>query len=87
MLARAMRAIGQAGRPAVLLGLGAVLAVVAFQLWVTPRNPPGFHRDEAALSYNAYTIATSGRDEDGGVMPLHSSTSMNHKKHLRCLWF
>jgi hypothetical protein len=36
-------------RPAVLLGVGAVLAIVAFQLWITPSNPPGYHRDEAAL--------------------------------------
>src|SRR6266545_2922365 len=65
-----MRASRGVRRPAALLGLGAVLAVVAFQLWVTPANPPGYHRDEAALSYNAYSIATSGRDEDGAVMPL-----------------
>jgi 4-amino-4-deoxy-L-arabinose transferase-like glycosyltransferase len=56
--------------PALLLGLGAVLVVAGFQLWVTPRNPPGYHRDEAALSLNAYTIETSGRDQDGAVMPL-----------------
>ena len=37
---------------------------------MTPRNPPGYHRDEAALSLNAYTIDTSGRDQDGAVMPL-----------------
>src|SRR5262245_37404310 len=53
-----------------LLGLGAVLAVVAFQLWVTPSNPPGYHRDEAALSLNAYTITTTGRDEYGARFPL-----------------
>jgi hypothetical protein len=58
------------GRPAVLLGLGAILAVVAFQLWITPSNPPGYHRDEAALSLNAYTLSTSLRDEDGARLPL-----------------
>jgi hypothetical protein len=57
-------------RPAVLLGLGAMLAVVAFQLWITPSNPPGYHRDEAALSLNAYTLSTSLRDEDGARLPL-----------------
>src|SRR6476661_6618607 len=57
-------------RPAVLLGLGAILAVVAFQLWTTPSNPPGYHRDEAALSLNAYTLSTSLRDEDGARLPL-----------------
>ena len=57
-------------RPAVLLGLGAILAVVAFQLWITPSNPPGYHRDEAALSLNAYTLSRSLRDEDGARLPL-----------------
>jgi len=57
-------------RPAALLGLGAILAVVAFQLWITPSNPPGYHRDEAALSLNAYTLSTSLRDEDGARLPL-----------------
>jgi 4-amino-4-deoxy-L-arabinose transferase-like glycosyltransferase len=58
------------GRPAVFLGAAAILSVIGFQLWVTPSNPPGYHRDEAALSYNAYSIATAGRDEDGAVLPL-----------------
>jgi Dolichyl-phosphate-mannose-protein mannosyltransferase len=57
-------------RPAVLFGLGAVLAVVAFQLWITPSNPPGYHRDEAALSLNAYTLSKGLRDEDGARFPL-----------------
>ncbi len=57
-------------RPAVLVGLGAILAVVAFQLWITPSNPPGYHRDEAALSLNAYTLSTGLRDEDGARLPL-----------------
>jgi hypothetical protein len=68
--------------PATLLGLGAVLAVVGFQLWVTPSNPPGYHRDEAALSYNAYSIATSGRDEDGAVMPLFFRSYGDYKSPL-----
>ena len=57
-------------RPALLLGLGAILAVAAFHLWITPSNPPGYHRDEAALSLNAYTLSTSLRDEDGARLPL-----------------
>jgi 4-amino-4-deoxy-L-arabinose transferase-like glycosyltransferase len=69
-------------RPATLLGLGVVLAVVAFQLWVTPSNPPGYHRDEAALSYNAYSIATTGRDEDGAVLPLFFRSYGDYKSPL-----
>jgi hypothetical protein len=30
-----------ADRPALLIGLGAILAVAAFNLWITPSNPPG----------------------------------------------
>ena len=63
-----MRSLAQ--RPALLLGLGAIVAVVAFQLWITPTNPPGYHRDEAALSLNGYTLSTRLRDEDGARLPL-----------------
>ena len=41
-----------------------------FQLWISPSNPPGYHRDEAALSLDAYTLSTSLRDEDGARVPL-----------------
>jgi hypothetical protein len=56
--------------PAALLVVGAALAVTAFHLWITPDNPPGFHRDEAALALNAYTLSTELRDEDGARLPL-----------------
>ena len=57
-------------RPALLSGIAVVLAVCAFQLWISPGNPPGFFRDEAALAYNAYSIEQSGRDEYGARFPL-----------------
>ncbi len=66
-------------RPALLLGLGAVLAVTAFHLWITPSNPPGYHRDEAALSLNAYTLSTSLRDEDGARLPLFFRSFEDYK--------
>jgi hypothetical protein len=69
-------------RPAVLLGVGAVLAIVAFQLWITPSNPPGYHRNEAALSYNAYSISTSLRDEDGAFLPLFFRSFGDYKSPL-----
>lgn len=59
-----------------------MLAVLAFQLWVTPSNPPGYHRDEAALSLNAYTIATHGRDEDGAAFPLFFRSYGDYKSPL-----
>jgi 4-amino-4-deoxy-L-arabinose transferase-like glycosyltransferase len=71
-----------AARPGVLLGIGALLAVVAFQLWITPKNPPGYHRDEAALSLNAHTISTSLRDEDGGFVPLFFRSTGDYKSPL-----
>lgn len=50
----------------------AAAAVVAGGLFlaVVPGDPPGFYQDEAALSYNAYTIEQTGRDEYGAVTPL-----------------
>ena len=69
-------------RPALLLGAGAVVAVSAFQLWISPANPPGFHRDEAALSLNAYSISTSLRDEDGALLPLFFRSFGDYKSPL-----
>ncbi len=66
----------------VLVGLGVVLAVCAFQLWISPNNPPGFFRDEAAIAYNAHTIATNGRDEYGARFPLYFSSFLDYKSPL-----
>jgi Dolichyl-phosphate-mannose-protein mannosyltransferase len=57
-------------RPALLLVLGAALAVTVFHFWIDGANPPGFHRDEAALALNAHTLSTDLRDEDGALLPL-----------------
>ena len=75
-----MRSIVQ--RPALLVGLAAILAVVAFQLWITPSNPPGFFRDEAAIAYNAHTIASEGRDEYEARFPLYFSSFLDYKSPL-----
>ena len=75
-----MRSI--AGRPQLLLGLGAILAIVGFQLWIDPANPPGYHRDEAALSLNAYTLSTELRDEDGARTPLFFRSFDDYKSPL-----
>jgi hypothetical protein len=66
-------------RPALLSGLAVVAAVCAFQLWISDDNPPGFFRDEAALAYNAYTIAHDGRDEYGARLPLYFSSFLDYK--------
>ena len=69
-------------RPALLLGLGLIVAVAAVHVWVTPTNPPGYHRDEAALSLNAYTLSTSLRDEDGTRLPLFFRSFDDYKSPL-----
>jgi hypothetical protein len=69
-------------RPGLLLGLAAVCAVAAFQLWVSPSNPPGFFRDEASIAYNAHTIATQGRDEYGARLPLYFMSFRDYKSPL-----
>ncbi len=69
-------------RPAVLAGLAVVLGVAAFQLWISPDNPPGFFRDEAALAYNAHTIAEEGRDEYGARFPLYFSSFLDYKSPI-----
>lgn len=72
----------RATRPAVLVGLACVLGVVAFQLWVSTENPPGFFRDEAALAYNAHVIAEHGRDEYGARFPLYFSSFLDYKSPI-----
>jgi hypothetical protein len=69
-------------RPAVLCGVAVVIAVCAFQLWITPENPPGFFRDEAALAYNAYTIGHHGVDEYGARFPLYFSSFLDYKSPI-----
>lgn len=66
-------------RPSVVAAIGLVVAVLAFQLWITAANPPGFMRDEAALAYNAYTIGHAGVDEDGARLPLYFRSFKDYK--------
>jgi len=58
-------------RSTALAAVGVVLAVAAFQLWITPSNPPGFLPDEASMSYNAYQLSHHLRDENGALLPLY----------------
>ena len=69
-------------RPALLIGLAVIVGVCAFQLWTSSDNPPGFFRDEAAIAYNAHTIATEGRDEYGARFPLYFSSFLDYKSPL-----
>jgi hypothetical protein len=58
-------------RPATVAALAVVLCVAVYQLWITPANPPGFHRDEASVAYHAYSLSRDLRDQDGGLLPLY----------------
>jgi hypothetical protein len=69
-------------RPPVFVGLAIAVAVAAFQLWVSADNPPGFFRDEAAIAYNAHTIAEDGRDEYGARFPLYFSSFLDYKSPI-----
>ena len=79
---RASLVAGLLGRPTVLAAVGAVLLVSAFQLWITPTNPPGFHRDEASVAYNAYLLSRDLRDQDGGLLPLSLVSFGDYKSPL-----
>jgi 4-amino-4-deoxy-L-arabinose transferase-like glycosyltransferase len=57
-------------RFAPLLAAALVLFVASFQLWVSPRNPPGFLDDEASFALNGYTIAHSLGDQSGALLPV-----------------
>ena len=62
--------------------IGAVFTLVcACILWLPlyAQLPRGLNRDEAALGYNAYSIAETGRDEWGKFLPI-SITSFGDQK-------
>ena len=48
-----------------------VLLGCASYFYQARQNPPGFYLDESSISYNAYTIAETGRDEYGESWPLY----------------
>lgn len=41
-----------------------------FRLWSLDKIPEGFHADEAAFGYNAYSLLKTGKDEYGKPLPL-----------------
>lgn len=41
---------------------------------VSTSNPSGFYRDESNIALNAATIADSGRDQHGALLPLYFSS-------------
>jgi 4-amino-4-deoxy-L-arabinose transferase-like glycosyltransferase len=45
-------------------------------------NPPGYYIDESSISYNAYTIAQTGRDEFGAPWPLYFRAFGDYKNPI-----
>jgi hypothetical protein len=74
-----MRLVAVAARPANLALTGTLLLVLAFQLWISSSNPPGFIRDEAAFAYNAWTISQHLTDQDGARLPLYFVSFNDYK--------
>ncbi len=54
-----------------LLLLLITVAISAAYFATVHRNPPGYYIDESSISYNAHTIAQTGRDEFGEPWPLY----------------
>lgn len=53
----------------IVVGLILIIASVA-RLYMLSSIPSGFHADEAAFGYNAYSLLRTGKDEYGKVFPL-----------------
>jgi 4-amino-4-deoxy-L-arabinose transferase-like glycosyltransferase len=50
------------------------LLALALRIFSLDSIPSGFHRDEAFLGYNAYSILKTGRDISGVFLPSHLSS-------------
>lgn len=49
---------------------GCIVLAVVLRFWQLGNIPEGFHSDEAAYGYNAYSILKTGKDEYGKAFPL-----------------
>lgn len=47
-----------------------ILLAAALRLYNLDNVPPGINRDEASIGYTAYSLATTGKDEYGRLLPL-----------------
>lgn len=55
--------------------LAAILFVGIFlRFYRLGEIPVGFHRDEAFLGYNAYSLLKTGKDISGSLLPLHTES-------------
>lgn len=70
--------IGRERTVALLLAI-TTLALVLRVAWLD-RAPPGLDPDEVSIGYNAYSIARTGRDEYGEVLPLAFRSFGDYKR-------
>lgn len=58
---------------------GIILIATILRFWNLGSAPDGFHADEAAYGYNAYSIMETGRDEYGKQFPLILKSFYDYK--------
>lgn len=58
-------------RLSLLVLLAALLASSISYFVYIPKHPPGFYFDESSISYNAYLISQTGKDEFGVSWPVY----------------
>src|SRR3989338_8369890 len=54
-----------------------ILLAAGLRLYRLGDVPVGFHRDEAFLGYNAYSIYKTGKDMTGNSYPVHIASFIN----------
>ena len=59
-----------------------VLLAATLRLYMLGSNPPALNADECAISYNAYSILKTGKDEFGAMMPLAFRSFDDYKAPL-----
>jgi hypothetical protein len=78
-------------RSAILIFLLLLTFASVLYFWDLRSNPPGFHIDESSVSYNAYLISISGKDEHGESWPLFFRAFGEYKNptyiYLLAAWF
>jgi 4-amino-4-deoxy-L-arabinose transferase-like glycosyltransferase len=62
-----------------LVVLPVIILAAALYFARVVHNPPGYYIDESSISYNAYTISQTGRDELGIPWPLYFHAFSEYK--------
>ena len=65
-----------------MLAAAVLLGAAVFFFGAGPAPPPGFIRDEASISYNAYTLSQNLHDQNGGIVPLYIKSFGDYKSPL-----